>query len=94
MNRKGVALPPELLRETLSYVTPMSKKPYPGHEQRLASARRSIAKERQEKLTARQMQFIQELPLEDQAAAYAALGGKSKRKIKRSNKGGKRRSRR
>jgi hypothetical protein len=82
--RKGLALPPELLREVATFLQPIGKKPYPGHEERLSKARSTIAKERQENLEMQRRAFLETLSPEEREAAYAAMGGK-KRSKKRSN---------
>lgn len=85
MGRKGLALPLGVLGNTYSFLEPMRPHPEPGHAKRRSAAKSLIARERQERLTSNQMEFLESLSPEDRESAYAMLGGRSKRS-KRSKK--------
>ncbi len=86
MARRGLALPTGVLGETFSFLEPMRPHPEPGHAKRRSAAKSLIARERQERLTSNQMNFLQNLSPEDRESAYAMLGGKRSKRSKRSKK--------
>ena len=93
MGRKGLALPTGVLGETFSFLEPIKPHPEPGHTKRRSAAKSLIARERQERLTSNQMEFLESLSPEDRESAYAMLGGRSKKRSKRSKRSKRTRSR-
>jgi hypothetical protein len=92
MGRKGLALPLGVLGDTYSFLEPMRPHPEPGHAKRRSAAKSLIARERQERLTSNQMNFLQNLSPEDRESAYAMLGGKRSKRSKKRTRASRNRS--
>lgn len=86
MGRKGLALPLGVLGDTYSFLEPIRPHPEPGHAKRRSAAKSLTARERQERLTSNQMEFLESLSPEDRESAYAMLGGKRSKRSKRSKR--------